>query len=191
MKNDYFKQVKNFVDMSVKNTILPADIRKHEKELKRSQLKHFRRTLYWVKKLEPNASEALLIAAYAHDIERWSRNPRQKKITKAEHVRKGAKIVSNFLKKLSADKILTDRVSYLINHHENGGNHEANILKDADSLSFFENNVKINAKLFPKTLEQKINRMYDRITFSETRKYVKVFYKKALEVANKIPKSVE
>jgi predicted transport protein len=186
MKNDYFKQVKNFVDISVKNTVLPADIRKHEKELKSSQLRHFRRTLYWVKKLEPKASEALLIAAYAHDIERWSRNPRKKKITKTEHVNKGAKIISNFLKKLSADKTLIDRVSYLICHHENGGSHEANILTDADSLSFFENNIKITAKLFPKTLKQKINRMYSRITFSKTKKYVKLFYKKALEIANNI-----
>jgi len=31
---------------------------------------HFKRTVYWVKQLKPDADEAMLIAAIAHDIER-------------------------------------------------------------------------------------------------------------------------
>lgn len=33
-------------------------------------IKHFERTVYWVQQLKPEADEALLIAAIAHDIER-------------------------------------------------------------------------------------------------------------------------
>ena len=31
---------------------------------------HFKRTVYWLRQLKPDADEPMLIAAYAHDIER-------------------------------------------------------------------------------------------------------------------------
>lgn len=37
---------------------------------KHKNFKHFRRTVYWVKRLSPGADESLLIAAYSHDVER-------------------------------------------------------------------------------------------------------------------------
>jgi len=37
------------------------------------QIKHFLRTAYWMKELEPSADDALLIAAVSHDIERANR----------------------------------------------------------------------------------------------------------------------
>jgi len=40
---------------------------------KEIQIKHFLRTVHWVKELRPDADEALLIAAVAHDIERGLR----------------------------------------------------------------------------------------------------------------------
>jgi len=33
-------------------------------------ISHHQRTIYWIKELEPNANEALLIAGMLHDIER-------------------------------------------------------------------------------------------------------------------------
>ena len=36
-------------------------------------IKHFEQTVFWLKKLKPDADEPMLIAAYAHDIERGFR----------------------------------------------------------------------------------------------------------------------
>ena len=41
---------------------------------------HYERTVYWMKKLNPKADEALLIAAYSHDIERILRKKDKTKI---------------------------------------------------------------------------------------------------------------
>lgn len=40
---------------------------------KSSQIEHFIRTVFWLKELKPDADEALLVSAIAHDIERASR----------------------------------------------------------------------------------------------------------------------
>lgn len=180
----FFKRVKEFVNESVIKAPVPEKLEKFEQELKETQLRHYKRTVFWIKKLEPNATEALLIAAYAHDIERWFRNPKNaRKIDKREHQEKGAKIISNFLNRLSADKTLINKVCYFIRNHETGGTPETNILKDADSISFFENNVQIHAKIFPKRLRKKIEWMYKRITLPKAKIYAKPFYMQAIRFA--------
>ncbi|MEK6825240.1 MAG: hypothetical protein AABY00_00465 [Nanoarchaeota archaeon] len=38
------------------------------------QIRHFERTLYWLREYHAEADEAFQIAAYAHDIERATKN---------------------------------------------------------------------------------------------------------------------
>lgn len=68
---------------------------------------HLERTAFWLKKLKPEASDAMLIAALSHDIERAFRDSNYDKVAKSEkgyqsedhltyHQEKGAEIMSKF-----------------------------------------------------------------------------------------------
>ncbi len=158
---------------------------------------HFKRTVYWIKKLDPDADEALRIAAIAHDIERAFSplGPDQGKREKEmgfhhieylrHHQEEGAKIIGSFLDKNGADKQLIDRVKMLISRHEEGGNRDQNLLKDADSISFFENNISffLEHKIHQagkENVRKKFEWMYQRITSDKAKKIVKPFYEKAM-----------
>ena len=52
---------------------------------------HFKRTVYWIRELKPNADEAMLIAAIAHDIERAFRKERDSQTKKLKESKKKAK----------------------------------------------------------------------------------------------------
>jgi len=164
---------------------------------KSHQIKHFERTVYWVKRLAPGADEALMISAMAHDIERTCRIKEQHKkkiefgLTHKDflrpHEEKGAEIIADFLKKEGADQTLIDRVKMLVSRHEKGGNKDQNLLKDADSISFFENNIpyflsleKIADVGGKERTKAKIDWMYDRITSEGARKIAKPWYEKAI-----------
>ena len=180
---ELYKKVKKFVINSSKG----------------SSTKHYERTTYWIKQLKPNADEALLIAAIAHDIERVFRDKkktyyeiRKKKVGMTDknfldyHQTTSAKIIGNFLEKHNADKNLIKRVKMLVSKHEVGGNKNQNLLKDADSISFFENNLKDflknKLKIFGKQkIRQKFDWMYDRITSRKAKQIAKKWYEKAIK----------
>ena len=159
-------------------------------------IKHFLRTVYWIKQLKPNADEALLIAAIAHDLERGYRNAASyNKITKSKkgfrskahlihHQEEGARRIAEFLVKQNAAKKLITRVKMLVSKHEIGGNNDQNLLKDADSLSFFENNVGKFIKKAKEKGKQKIkdkfNWMFNRLTSKKARQIARPWYKAAL-----------
>ena len=159
------------------------------------QIVHFERTVYWVQKLNPSADKALLIAAFAHDIERAYRsreimkNLREVKFTDKkrmrEHQEKGAQIIGRFLEQENAPRELIKRVKDLISKHEEGGDEGQNILKDADSISFLENNIKIflqmAEKIGKKKIRQKFDWMYNRITSEQAKQIANKWYKKAIE----------
>jgi len=160
------------------------------------QIIHFKKTAYWVKKLEPKSDEALLISAIAHDIERGFRSKETlKKHSYTDHKflrpheEEGAEIISKFLKKQGATKELIERVRMLVSRHEEGGNKYQNLLKDADSISFFENNLDIffrKAKEEGKDkIKQKFDWMYNRITSEKAKKIVKKQYQKAIKDLDK------
>ncbi|MCK4554158.1 DUF4202 family protein [Candidatus Parcubacteria bacterium] len=120
---------------------------------KARSIKHFTRAVYWVKQLKHDADEALLISAMAHDIERAFRKRDVIQIMQKGgfgfidknflrlHEERGAEIIGNFLKEQNASHKIIDKVKMLVSRHEEGGNDEQNLLKDADSISFFENNI--------------------------------------------------
>lgn len=164
------------------------------------QIKHFDRTVYWIKQLYPQADEAMLIAAMSHDIERAYRT-REQLQTKDKvgftnpaffrpHEEKGAEIIAAFLKKEGADAKMIERVKMLISRHEEGGNDDQNLLKDADSVSFFENNVYIFfAKLKEdgkKKVKDKFDWMFNRISSPKAKKIAKVWYDHSIKDLEKM-----
>lgn len=123
-----------------------------ETVISRSQLPedalHSRNTREWVLKLTPTADAALQLAALVHDIERCII---ERKITregysdynefKKAHALNSATISHEILSKYGINKNFIDKVTELVRLHEFGGTIEANILKDADSISFFDINL--------------------------------------------------
>jgi hypothetical protein len=163
-----------------------------------NEIKHFERTAYWIQQLKPDADEALLIAAVAHDIERAFREPAySQKFKKSEkgfrdeehlsyHQQRGAEIIADFLKSQNADEKLIKRVVMLISKHEVGGNDEQNLLKDADSVSFFENNVEyFISTLVPKVgahkVKDKFDWMFNKVTSEKAKEIARPWYKDAVE----------
>ena len=166
------------------------------------EIRHLKRTVHWVKELKPDAHEAMLIAAVSHDIERAFSNivtsnllktkdedfdysEEEAKNRKIEHASEGARIMQAFLAKEGADKAVVKRVGSLISMHEYGGNPDANMLKDSDSLSFFENNIEFlvnkRAKKIGKTKAiKKVEWMFSRISSEKARKIAEPMYKNAL-----------
>lgn len=171
----YFSKVKKFVDESFSD--------KHH-------LKHFERTVYWVKKLHPDANEAILIAAYAHDIERAFRKKNDNinltgKKKMQFHQKEGAEIIACFLEDEGAEKKLIKAVKSLILKHEEGGGRGQDILKDADSISFFETNVDFFVnELIKKTgrgaIKEKFDWMFARISSIKAKRIAKPMYEKAM-----------
>jgi len=111
---------------------------------------HARNVLEWVNYFNKNASVALQIAALAHDIERAV--PEKKVLRKNfasydafkwAHAQNSARIARDVLIAFPISRQLIQKVEYLIRYHEfgHGDDPELIILKDADSLSFFEKNL--------------------------------------------------
>lgn len=135
---------------------------------------HSKSTKKWVLNLKPDADEALQIAALAHDIERGFSTPEEDKAKedfsryeelKMEHSKRSADIICDILKKYDFEDSFIKRVRYLVEHHEFGGDEDSDLLKDADSISFFEENLKGYFKKFgeEKTIS-KIKFMFDRMS---------------------------
>lgn len=104
----------------------------------------------WVRRLKPGASYALQLAALAHDLERAlpERKVHREEFAdydafKQAHAENSARIVGELLNRHGVDGEFARRVCRLIRHHEFGipGDEEAEVLKNADSLSFFEVNL--------------------------------------------------
>lgn len=177
-----------------------------ESSFKRSkfndELRHFWRTAYWLKKLYPKADEAMLIAAVSHDIERayrkaiytkkYSRNFLDR-YSLYEHPRGGALIMKKFLLKQGAPKAMVKKVAMMIRGHEIGGNKWQNLLKDADSISYFDKHYRrfIKKTAFiasPQAVREKVDWMYNRITSRKAKAYAKPMYEKSLKYLNKFYK---
>lgn len=161
-------------------------------------IRHFERTVHWLKTLKPDADEAFLIAAYAHDIERAFReadvaqllNDPNRAFDDKEYVElhsnKGAKIVGVFLRKEEAPADLIERVEELISRHEVGGSEDQNLLKDVDSLSFFENNIGhfVTQKVAEHNKEKiraKFDYMFNRITSEKAKNIARPWYEEGIK----------
>lgn len=179
------EKVKQFVEESFKRGV----------NFHPGQLVHFDRTVHWLRVLKPDADEAMLIAAYAHDIARAFRDGdanatfRNKEFNDPEylkeHQQQGAKIISDFLRNNNYPEDKVQLISEMVSHHEVGGDENSDLLMDADSLSFMENNVPLFIdkieKLGKDKILSKISWMYNRISSERARELAKSFYDKAME----------
>jgi hypothetical protein len=189
----YYPKVKKFVKESFAKNGKFGD-----------ELRHFWRTAYWMKRLYPKADEAMLIAAVAHDIERAYRKGIYTKkfahnfldrYSLYDHPRGGAVIMKKFLLKHGAPKAMAAKVAMMIQKHETGGNKWQNLLKDADSISYFDKHYKgfIKKHLHIATLDvvrQKFDWMYSRITSPQGKRLAKPMYKQSIKYLNKSYKTL-
>ena len=109
---------------------------------------HSKNTLEWLFKLKSDADDALTIAALGHDIERAiaERKVRREDYKdydefKEAHASNSAKILAEIMKECNISKKLADAIFFLVRHHETGGTRRVDILRDADSISFFHVNL--------------------------------------------------
>lgn len=154
-------------------------------------------TLKWVLKIKPDADDALQIAAFGHDIDRavykitetthlkdYSEIDQFKK----EHAARSAKVMKKLLEKESFDKELIAKVVKLIENHEVGGDEEANILTDADSIAYFDYNIyEYMEKNGPERTKNKVEFMYSRLS-DRAKKIVKSLNYKDPEIKEIVKK---
>lgn len=109
---------------------------------------HAENTLEWLLKLEPEADQALRIAALGHDIDRAIEDRKVHRSDyddydafKAAHAHNSAIILREILDKSSVAKPIADEACRLVRLHEAGGDPRSDLLKDADSISYFDVNM--------------------------------------------------
>jgi len=109
---------------------------------------HAENTLDWLLKLDPEADQALQIAALAHDIDRAVAAQKVRRTDfsdynafKAAHAHNGARILRAILNKCDVAKSVADEAFRLVTLHEVGGDPRSDLLKDSDSISYFEVNL--------------------------------------------------
>jgi len=134
---------------------------------------HAELTLQWALKFKPDADEALQIAALSHDIDRAITGITEKDLadySKIDEFKKGhsirsANIIGSILEKHDYPKNIIDKVKQLVKNHEFGGDYESNILKDADSIAYFDYNIPSYLKRNGKErTKAKIKFMYNRLS---------------------------
>lgn len=123
--------------------------------------------------LKPDADEALQIAALAHDIERSITGETDSKLKdlsnydkyKEEHAKRSTKIIKEILERHCCNKEFISRVYGLVEKHEVGGSPEIDLLKDADSITFFKFDIYLYLEdNNPEKTKGKIKFMYGRLS---------------------------
>lgn len=109
---------------------------------------HAENTVEWVLKLTAEADDSLLLAALGHDIERSVQSRRVHKADypsfddfKAAHALNSADILADLLGMVGLDEAVVRETHRLVKLHEIGGDRRSDLLRDADSLSFFQVNL--------------------------------------------------
>lgn len=110
---------------------------------------HSINTLDWLLKFEPDADEALQLAALGHDIDRAVEASKVLRADfsnyddfKAAHAKHSAEMLLEILQQCGVgDRALSDELYRLVCVHEVGGDARSDLLVDADSLSYFDVNL--------------------------------------------------
>ncbi len=110
--------------------------------------RHADNVLEWLLKLKPNADQALQIAALAHDIDRADDQTKIKRGDfndydqfKAAHAHHSAAILKQILQYCQVEPSIIESACQLVEQHEVGGDSRSDLLKDADSISYFDVNM--------------------------------------------------
>lgn len=162
--------------------------------------RHLYRTRDWLVELDPNAGDALVLAALTHDMERhFPGGPTMIPATMAPgdpgyrcaHAERSAGIVGEWLRGQGADEELVREVEELILLHETGGSPDADLLQAADSLSFLEVNADLVAnwhregRCSPERAREQLTYMFDRIRLDRARALAGPLYEEALTVVDR------
>ncbi len=108
---------------------------------------HAENTLEWLLRLQPGADPALRLAALGHDIDRATPDRVRREAFddydafKAAHARRGAALLRRILEGCRVAPEVIREACRLVELHEVGGDPRADLLREADSLSFFEVNL--------------------------------------------------
>jgi hypothetical protein len=109
---------------------------------------HADNTLEWLLRLEPDADEALQLAALAHDIDRAIERIKVRRADfdnydafKAAHARNSTEILRPILTACGVERNIVEEACRLVELHEVGGDPGSDLLKDADSISYFDVNL--------------------------------------------------
>jgi hypothetical protein len=160
-----------------------------------SQAEHLLRTRDWVLDLDRQSSDAVLLAALTHDIERHvPGGPQQDKSGAAwddpeylrAHSERSAQIVGTWLRSQGARPELGDEVVELILLHEVGGSPAADVLQAADSISFLETLSDVvvswirSGECSAEKAKLKHDWMLDRIRIEPARALAQPFYERAV-----------
>jgi len=145
--------------------------------------RHADNTLEWLLRLEPDAGDALQLAALAHDIDRAIEEIKVRRadfddynVFKAAHARNGAKILRPILNACGVAGDIVDETCRLVEVHEVGGDPRSDLLKDADSISYFD----VNLPLY-----------YQREGWAETQRRSLWGYRRLTQRAQEIVKGIE
>jgi hypothetical protein len=160
---------------------------------------HLRRTRDWLLELQPDAPEALRLAALMHDMERHfpDGSPPQNLGVAPEgdmayrrlHAERSAAIVGDWLRGEGADEELVTEVERLIRAHEVGGAPDEDLVQAADSISFIEVNVDLPARWAAEgkaSFERGVDQhrwMYERIRVPRARELARPLYERVLSLA--------
>jgi len=152
---------------------------------------HLLKSLDWLDRLAPDASDAVRLATLTHDMERAFGGPDAIAIKlndrayEEAHSNRSAKIVGEWLRANGAQEDLANGVEALIRVHEWGGSPDANLVQAADSLSFLETNVDLmlgfaRTGKYPKPeVGLKFDTMYDRIQLPAARELAHPMWEQA------------
>jgi len=109
---------------------------------------HAENTLEWLLRLDPESDEALEIAALAHDIDRAFEGRKVHRSDyddynafKAAHAYRGAKILRAILTECGVARSTAEEACRLVALHEVEGDKRSDLLKDADSICYFDVNM--------------------------------------------------
>lgn len=160
---------------------------------------HLRRTVRWLRVLDPASAPALLLAGLLHDMERAVPGPDRvdydarrgpgDRTYNRHHAARSARIVGEWLRAQGAAPDVIDAVARLIEVHEDGGWPEADLLQAADSLSFLGVNVDLLLSWLPTRkyhtgpaeAREKLDYTLERIRVPRARELALPLYRRAVE----------
>ena len=152
---------------------------------------HLLKSLEWLDRIAPAASEAVRLATLTHDMERAFGGPDAIPIVMNDrayekaHSDRSARIVGEWLRSKGAAPELVREVEDLIRVHEWGGWPDADIVQAADSLSFLETNVDLmlsfakSGKYTLAVVASKSEQMYERIQVPAARELARPMWEAA------------
>ena len=161
---------------------------------------HLVRTRDWALVLDPQAGEAVRLAALTHDMERHfpggpasdlSLQPEEDMEYRRLHSERSAQIVAEWLADQRADEALIADVKRLILAHETGGAADEDLIQAADSLSFLETNTALIAgwytsgKCSRERAKAQHRWMFERIRLERARELARPLYEEAIATVDR------